>query len=588
MKSIGDYEVVKEIGQGSLGKVFLTEHRFLKRPYALKILPEELAQQEGFIDRFEREVAHIAALDHPHIVKIHQVSCFENLYYLVSDYIVNEEGEVVNLAQYLASQEHPLPEEDLVRIAKQIGSALDYAHQRNEPLTHRGIKLNNILIGKNRDGIQAFLSDFGLSKILGSSLVLTRTYKAVADCLGVQLISNQGGYPTSPYDQGTLSLLNHSFLQNFSFLAPEQKFMGNYFDHKSDIYAFGILIYYLIFRHYPEGIFDLPSTVSTPYQLNWDSLLRKCLQADPKKRPASLKEVLEGLLTENEVTQSDLKPVLRPKEIVRPEFEPDPGAIFQMETQVGRYQPIAQEHRSVQPLLTEMKVICGGSFTCGSHQGGRDESPKHIVTLKSFAIDIHPVTNEQFVRFLEEMGGEKEGNNHDMIRLRDARIKRSAGKLSIESGYPKHPVVGVTWYGAVAYAKWIGKRLPTEAEWEVAASCGIEDQFYPTGKTIERLQANFFSSDTTSVMSYPPNSLGIYDMAGNVYEWCHDWYDYHYYSQAVQEPIDPMGPQQGVYRVLRGGCWKSLKEDLRCSHRHRNNPGTMNGTYGFRCAADVS
>jgi formylglycine-generating enzyme required for sulfatase activity len=89
-------------------------------------------------------------------------------------------------------------------------------------------------------------------------------------------------------------------------------------------------------------------------------------------------------------------------------------------------------------------------------------------------------------------------------------------------------------------------------------------------------------------MSYPANSYGLYDMAGNVYEWCNDWYAYNYYDTSIQEPENPTGPQQGVYRVLRGGCWKSLKEDLRCSHRHRNNPGAVNSTYGFRCAADVS
>ena len=116
-----------------------------------------------------------------------------------------------------------------------------------------------------------------------------------------------------------------------------------------------------------------------------------------------------------------------------------------------------------------MVIIPGGTKYRGSHDGNRDEMPRHHITLASFAIDIHPVTNEQFVRFLEVMGGEKDSNHNDIIRLRDSRIKRSGGKLSIESGYAKHPVVGVTWYGAVAYAKWVGKRLPTEAEWEIAA-----------------------------------------------------------------------------------------------------------------------
>jgi formylglycine-generating enzyme required for sulfatase activity len=584
MKSIGDYEIVKEIGEGSLGRVYLAEHRFLRRSYALKVLPEELSSEKTFVERFGTEVSILAALDHAHIVKMHQVSCFENYYYLVSDCIVDDMGETTNLAQYLSSQDGFLAEEELVKIAQQIGSALDYAHQKAEPLIHRGIKLNNILVSRKKEGIHVYLSDFGLSKILGEGIVLSRTYKAVADCLGVQVPS--GKYPTSPYDHGKISKLHQSFIQNFAFLSPEQKMMGENCDVKSDIYAFGVLIYYLMFRRFPEGFFDLPSTAGTPYQLNWDSLLRSCLQADPKKRPTELKGVLEGLLGGTGQPE-DLKPLLKPQEIVRPEFEADPGAIFQIETQVGLYQPVVKEHVRIEPLLTEMKVVRGGSFLRGSNQGARDGSPRHTITLRSFAIDIHPVTNEQFVRFLEEMGGEKDGNNNDMIRLRESRIKRMGGRLSIESGYAKHPVVGVTWYGGVAYSKWVGKRLPLEAEWEVAASCGIEEHIYPTGQTIERTQANFFSSDTTPVMSYSPNDWGIYDMAGNVYEWCQDWYDYHYYSVSIQEPNNPRGPLQGVYRVLRGGCWKSLKEDLSCSHRHRNNPGTMNGTYGFRCAADV-
>ena len=159
-----------------------------------------------------------------------------------------------------------------------------------------------------------------------------------------------------------------------------------------------------------------------------------------------------------------------------------------------------------------------------------------------------------------DVRGRCDWHRHD--RLRDSRIKRLGGKLSVESGYAKHPIVGVTWYGASAYAKWVGKRLPTEAEWEVAAAGGLEDSLYPTGKNIERSQANFFSSDTTAVMSYPPNEYGLYDMVGNVYEWCQDWYEFHYYNVSLQEPNNPQGPVQGVYRVLRGGCWKSLKEDL--------------------------
>ena len=472
--------------------------------------------------------------------------------------------------------------------------------------------------------------------------------------------------------------LHTSFLQNYAFLAPEQKRLDNPYplNAKADVYAFGVLAYFLLMNELPEGIFDLPSSRDLiSYQ--WDKLITECLQAHPDKRPAHLKILLDSIQivkkensvekielfsefdslsllkpetpeeiamkyaisseevsslkidkalyevfqdsvqeSPQEVVQEEesvlskgggalsvsmndqqgsalvkeaaqLKPSIKVSQLERPQTDLDPGAIFQVSATVKAYNPEPRDIANIKPILTEMVIVPEGSFFRGSHDGNRDEMPRHQVAIRSFAIDIHPVTNDQFVRFLEVMGGEKDSNHNDIIRLRDSRIKRSAGKLSIESGYAKHPVVGVTWYGAVAYAKWIGKRLPTEAEWEIASRGKRENTLYPTGDDIEKSQANFFSSDTTAVMSYAPNGYGLYDMVGNVYEWCHDWYGYNYYEISVQEPDNPQGPLQGVYRVLRGGCWKSLKEDLRCSRRHRNNPGTVNGTYGFRCATGV-
>lgn len=606
--SIGDYEILEEIGSGPLGSVVLAEHRFLKRVFALKILPEELAADPSFIKRFEKGVSILSSLEHPHLVKIHNVSFSDGRYYLITDLVLGSEGQSENLAQYLARLKRALTEEEIVNILMQLADALDYAHERKEEgesFTHLGIKLNNILIRSEKGQIRAQLSDFGLSKVVGTGLVLSRTLKALSEWLSIEpgyTLSQEGQerYFSGFQDPQKLSKLHLSFLQTYAFLAPEQKNIVSTtpVNHKADIYAFGVLAYYLIMGQFPEGFFDLPSKRFPAYKHHWDLFISQCLSTDPKRRPESLKQALALLMqdiqgsliapaSENK-REGGLKPLLKPQEITRPEFEPDPGAIFQTEMVVARYQPKQTAFHESEPLFTEMVVIDGGFFFRGSNHGARDEMPRHAVNISSFAIDIHPVTNEQFVRFLEAMGGEKDANNNDIIRLRDSRIKRSGGKLSIESGYAKHPVVGVAWYGAVAYAKWIGKRLPTEAEWEIAASGGLEECIYPTGKNIERSQANFFSSDTTAVMSYPPNDYGLYDIVGNVYEWCQDWYDYHYYDESVQEPNNPKGPVQGVYRILRGGCWKSLKEDLRCAHRHRNNPGTMNGTYGFRCCADVS
>ncbi len=509
-------------------------------------------------------------------------------------------------------------------------------------LAHRALKFSNIFVKENEKGIHAYISDFGLSRLIGEGKVLFKTHENLLSesSLNDELIINRNSEKLQ---------ISCSFLQNYSFLAPEQKFrdLKEKVDSKADIYAFGILAYYLIAGEFPEGYFDLPSRVAPEYKLNWDLLICKCLQKDAKKRPELLIEALNSFLStessdissldilswdeverkvENAMQMSfefssdvnklgkdlhkDLKvenkvisepevkpvveektaqkPIIKPQNVARPTYEPDPGAIFQKELNVSFYQPKEVEIKEVEPLLTEMVIIPQGSYHRGSNKGSRDEKPQHNVTIDSFALDIYAITNEQFVRFLEFMGGEKDVNNNDIIRLRNSRIKRSGGKVTIESGYAKHPVVGVTWYGASAYAKWVGKRLPTEVEWEVASRGGLEESDFPTGSNLDHTQANFFNSDTTAVMSYPPNGYGLYDMAGNVYEWCNDWYAYNYYDISIQEPENPTGPQQGVYRVLRGGCWKSLKEDMRCSHRHRNNPGAVNSTYGFRCAADVS
>lgn len=613
-RQIGDYLLVHQLGRGSMGETYLAEHRFLKRLFILKILPPELSTDPEFIKRFEKEVIFLSRLEHPHIAKIHNASLADGVYFLITEPILNDANQTMNLGQFFIQKNYRLSEEIVLRIARQIASALDFAHQYG---AHGSIKLSNIAIKESENGLQAFLTDFGLSRMIGALAALSRTYLSTAAALSSNVGVIEDKYTLGPWDAIKASELHRSFYQNFLFLAPEQKIAAHLKSNpiKSDTYAFGVLLYYLLTGEFPEGYFELPSKKVPELKWNWDLFICRALQTDPLKRPENLSEKIEEMVisTSSSTPRQQLqklkaiadeskaplqyattasiaqhaKPLLKPKEIVRPSFDADPGAVFQIDKVIAPYKPESQEDKEIEPMLSEMAVIPAGTYVRGSNNGGRDEMPRHSINLNSFAIDVHPVTNEEFVLFLEAMGGEKDVNNSDIIRLRESRIKRSGGKLLIESGYTKHPVVGVTWYGAVAYAKWVGKRLPTEAEWEVASYGGREDFNFPTGNQLEKAEANYFSSDTTPVESYPPNGLGLYDMAGNVYEWCQDWYDFHFYDVSVQEPNNPRGPLQGVYRVLRGGCWKSSKEDLRCAHRHRNNPGAITGTYGFRCAADV-
>lgn len=625
---LGDFYLQKQLGQGPLGQVFLAEHRFLRRQFVLKLLPEELSLDRGFVQRFEKEVSLWASIDHPNYAKVHNISFADGIYFLVTDCVVDEFGQSRPLHHYL--NEHPhLSEESIFDLCMQVASALDEIHKKvidGMALAHRSLKFGNILVSAKSSldsSVKVVLTDGGLAKMIGEGAIFLRAQKAMADALALSFLPHfrYGDLPES----SKTSKLQTSFVQTYAFLSPEQK-SGDLksIDYRSDNYAFGILTYYLLMRSFPEGAFTLPSETGR-FHYDWDLLLQKCLAQNAEKRAVHLVDLLQTITNRKtfitpiveledvgqiltgrhtvapvahheqsspvalmEAPSVVAKPKLNPSEIEKPKMEENPASVFHIDSVVAPYKPKAKESVEIEPILTPMSVVQEGEYTRGSTSGARDEKPAHKIFISSFAIDVHPVTNEQYVRFLEAMGGEKDANNNDMIQLKESRVKKMAGKFIIESGYTRHPVVGVSWYGAIAYAKWIGKRLPTEAEWEIASKGGNPEILFPTGAAIERQQANFFSSDTTPVMSYPANGYGLFDMAGNVYEWCQDWYDYNTYENSQQEPMNPKGPLQGVYRVLRGGCWKSLREDLRCSHRHRNNPGTLNRTYGFRCAADVS
>lgn len=223
-----------------------------------------------------------------------------------------------------------------------------------------------------------------------------------------------------------------------------------------------------------------------------------------------------------------------------------------------------------------MVLIPAGWFSMGDHHdvGDSDEKPVHTVYIDAFYMDVYEVTNAQYEQFMDATGHRPPAFWDDP-----------------DFNQPNHPVVGVSWHDAVAYAEWAGKRLPTEAEWEKAARGGLVGNKYPNGDSITHDDANYSGTGgrdiwtyTSPVGSFPPNGYGLYDMAGNVWELCSDWYDANYYS--VSPPNNPKGPNSGTYRVLRGGSWSFNAYYLRCAFRNWIVAyGTLNFV-GFRCSQD--
>jgi len=217
----------------------------------------------------------------------------------------------------------------------------------------------------------------------------------------------------------------------------------------------------------------------------------------------------------------------------------------------------------------ELSKIPGGEYLMGdaAGDGDSDEIPVHKVILDEFYISKNEVTFEEFDRFCEMTGR----------------------KIPDDSGWGrgKMPVINVTWGEAVAYCVWLSEktgrkyRLPTEAEWEKAARGGLAGK-YPFVGVPGAEKANYANiiSKPSVVRSYPPTGYGLFDMAGNVWEWCYDWYGERFYTAAPQ--YNPKGPQSGKYRVLRGGGWGSSTLRLRCADRGQGNYDGLSEYIGFR------
>jgi formylglycine-generating enzyme len=338
-----------------------------------------------------------------------------------------------------------------------------------------------------------------------------------------------------------------------------------------------------------------------------------------------------------------------------------PGLLSrELAAQAGVATPGGDRNTAANPdRANGMAWIPGGAFWMGSQEGRPDEQPVHQITLDGFWIDKTPVSNEEFARFVGATGyvtvAERRPESKDLpgvpldklvagavvfspptlesvnaeraqeglppirqIPLDDpslwwryvpgANWRHPQGPVSTIKELQKHPVVQVCWNDALAYARWAGKQLPTEAQFEYAARGGLDRQTYAWGMRLAsngKWMANTWQGQfptqnkaadgfagTSPVGAFPPNGYGLYDMAGNVWQWCADWYRPDYYAHSPGKnptgPADSLDPDEPglAKRVVRGGSF--LCTDLYCSGyraaaRMKSSPDTALSNTGFRC-----
>jgi formylglycine-generating enzyme len=257
----------------------------------------------------------------------------------------------------------------------------------------------------------------------------------------------------------------------------------------------------------------------------------------------------------------------------------------------------SQVYNSVQNLSADSNLILieSGKIRMGSKNGEVDEKPSKKIKIKKFYISKFEITNAQFAAFLNEKGNQIE-QNAPWIDLKGewnnlkCRIYEKENKFFVENGYENFPVNYVNWHGANAYCKWFGGRLPTEAEWEYVAKGGKyfkKKAILEIEKNIDQYAWYFNNSEETvhEIGQKKANKLGLFDIYGNLWEWCDDYYSPDYYKK--RNPKNPKGPEKGDYRVIRGGSWTNKMEMMKISNRNALLPSSNKINIGFRIVFDT-
>jgi serine/threonine protein kinase/class 3 adenylate cyclase len=423
--------------------------------------------------------------------------------------------------RYLLDQPEPPPLNESMRILLDLCQGLAEVHRQGA--VHRDLKPSNVMINTQQE---IKLMDFGIAAYGNTGLTAT----------GVAM-----GTP--------------------GFMAPEQ-LEGRPVDTRTDVYSLGLVMYEM-FTGTPAFSGDSALTVAlrqiqeapAPPRSRQPSISKEleriilvCLEKDPAKRYHSASELYDDLVMSGD-GYHDSSSGRRRMPVVE--------ALASEETVEPKTNPIDGQTYSWIPA---------GSFQMGASKGdqeaSRPEHPMHRVSIKSgFWIGETPVTIGAYKRFA-------------------IATKCHLPKGLSPAWNDECPIVGVTWEEAAAFCTWAGGRLPTEAEWEYAARAGSRGARYGDPDKIAWFSVT--PPGPKPVRGKLPNAWGLYDMLGNVWEWCEDWF-----SEYSEDPqTDPCGPETGVYKIVRGGSWDDQRSQSRLSNRSWQLPEIGSTQRGFRCVVE--
>ncbi len=584
LPEISGYKILKELGKGGMARVYLAIEEKFEREVALKVLLRSLTDEQNLTDRFLIESKTAAGLRHTNIVSIHDVGqAGEDIYYFTMEYLTLSLKDMIKKSGSIEPQE-------AVKIIKEIGKALDYAHKKG--IIHRDIKPDNIMF---REDGTSVLVDFGIARAMDAVSKLTKTNMSIG----------------TPH-----------------YMSPEQA-RGKKLDGRSDIYSLGVLFYEMLvgkipydsddsiavaIQHVQDPIPELPAHLSK-YQNIINSLMAK----DPMDRPETSKELVD--LIDNpknykkSIKEQNSKPVsienhkdkaentvnikrnilIKKLSLILAVLVIDLLLIILLNNDksivknipINKAQPKKAEKKPeiikpveeislkendniINVMGVEFVKIPAGLFEMGFKKGDADERKVHSVYLDTYYMAKYEVTFDLYNKFCIDTG----------------KCKLSKRKLSKKN----HPIVNITWYEADAFCKWFSKKtgknvsLPTEAQWEKACKGQIQ------GKRDNDINLIAWYSENSNDETHPvgqklANNYGLYDMLGNVWEWCSDSYSKNYYSISPEK--NPKGPKSGANKVFRGGSCYNITSDIRSSNRDHKSASDSLFSIGFRLVMNM-
>lgn len=650
---IGQYRVVEQIGKGGMAIVYKAFQPNLDRYVAIKVLTPGVGEDKGVIARFEREARSVAKLRHRNILTVFDYGCYQDSFYLVMEYVsggtlqehlgwpqdlahvVNVISQVGNALAYahsqgvihrdvkpanilLAETDWPLLSDfglarmledslHLTASGASVGTPKYMSPEQAQGLTvdrRSDIYSLGVVLYEAVTGRPPFGTDSPMAVILRHISEPVTPPRALRSDLPKEMetviLRALAKSPSDRYQR------MEEFLANLQAGCPLPTSRGAVYGGNARTGP-----------NEPPATFRRSLTKTTRPRLpgRWSSLWTKVGVAVVLLLAVALVLLAfkgQAALSALFLPRPESTVVLPDPSVVAPSptpVQPSPTTVLPSPTVVPP-SPTVEPTVPVLPTIVvqvwqadgvEMALVPAGEFVMGSEELGEDERPVHQVYVDSFWIDRYEVTNERFARFVDatsyQTEAEKRGwgwvwQGSEWKRVEDANWQHPHGPDSGIAGKMDHPVVLVSWNDAEAYCRWVGKRLPSEAQWEKAArgpALGSGDsRRYAWGDEFDSTRANTSElglGDTTPVGSFSPQGDSLYavsDMTGNVWEWVADWYSSDYYSQSAA--VNPTGPFSGTFKVMRGGSWSFDEFYARTAFRRDVRPDYTYDFVGFRCS----